>query len=450
MKNVLTFFFVLLPFTLTARDITVPLGQKISTYAAQANAGDRLLLQAGTYEDQDYITLKAGISVKGAGKDRTLVKVKQWAWYTGFFNLRDTPGSNGNIEISDMTLDGQNVSWSAVRNEELGAIKIHDIIIRNFYRSAIELVGYKSTLPLQNIEIYNFLIENSSNENNSSANGNIQAYGFLNNIMIHHGTIIHNNGDELDDPLIPQEARGFGKSGYAIKFQETYDADNGYQAVTGKITNSRFYALKMVAKATSKFNGGYTPTINFEFFNIETENIEISDCDFNSALSLEKENSRKPALSAYVRNNRFKVIQGVSSVLEIALSNVVVEDNEFNWLENKVTNVWGAAGQYNGKTTLLTGQRIRRNKFLFYNQNPILFRYDSAIGDWIFEYNTIIGGSPTVLGFQGSTSAGSQTVTIQGNTFQYTFTPVGYVNTTESVSKPAVINVNNNKTNAVN
>lgn len=61
-----------------AKEIHVAPGERaISKAVKQAAAGDVIVLQAGAYEDA--ITLPAGVTLRGAGPDKTVLKATEWA-----------------------------------------------------------------------------------------------------------------------------------------------------------------------------------------------------------------------------------------------------------------------------------------------------------------------------------------------------------------------------------
>lgn len=190
MRKLLTILFILLlqnsfaqtthyidPTGSDANNGTIGSPWKTLYYAATqvTTPGDTIYVNAGTYIETQAIKVGIGISIKGAGRDITIVKSHyKTIWGSNYpevasiyFN-NPTQGTNGNQSLSNITLDGDNLTGTtAILIKRTGGVKIHDMIIKDFYVNGICLNGADdgytkpTAYPVGN-EVYNTIIDNCS------------------------------------------------------------------------------------------------------------------------------------------------------------------------------------------------------------------------------------------------------------------------------------------------
>ncbi|MDJ1486453.1 hypothetical protein QNI16_38645, partial [Cytophagaceae bacterium YF14B1] len=196
-------------------------------------------------------------------------------------------------------------------------------------------------------------------------------------------------------------------SGYAMKFLASYDGSAF--STSDYVSKSKIYNIKEYGKAFAPW-GQNVPNISFEFWAIGAEEVEITNCDFTTHLSLEYDPAvLKGAYSFWVHDNRFKV--GMGQSIELTTSNTIIENNIFDYREN--TNAWNVMGEYNQKSKGATNIHVRRNYFLLGDRSPILWALGNPSTNLYFYNNTINGtGNPALFQIR-STSNGVASKNLQ-------------------------------------
>ncbi|MDJ1506957.1 hypothetical protein, partial [Xanthocytophaga agilis] len=358
-----------------------------------------IYVAAGTYDEQP-MPLKPGVSLQGAGIDQTIIKNGTFVWWYGAIQLYSSSLTNGNQTLSGFTLDGKSYSaFTGIQVQNRNNVKIFNVKVQQFYHAGIELWSDTGN-QTENIEIYNFTISESARESTGGSYGNITSRGSVRNLQIHDGTIYHQSNISIG-------SYGEKTSGYAMKFLASY---NGSAFSTSDyVSKSKIYNIKEYGKAFAPW-GQNVPNISFEFWAIGAEEVEITNCDFTTHLSLEYDPAvLKGAYSFWVHDNRFKV--GMGQSIELTTSNTIIENNIFDYREN--TNAWNVMGEYNQKSKGATNIHVRRNYFLLGDRSPILWALGNPSTNLYFYNNTINGsGNPALFQIR-STSNGVASKNLQ-------------------------------------
>lgn len=412
MKQLLKLLLLFLPLLVQAKDIPASPGT-VQAAVNSAVAGDRIILSSTTYTDK--FTLKPGVSLVGQGVGKTIFSHTGFEWYRGAIQLAEGATVNYNSSISEISFVGNKGSaWSALRITNVSTLKIFNCEFSDYFQAAIELVGGRNANQgVKNIEIYNITIRESSNEATAGCLGNISMYGYISDVIIRNSKIYHQSNYD--------KGQGRKSSGYGIKALPNYE---GSTDIGGKLTRVRILNNELYGKASAPWANYTAPNISIEFWNVQTEECSIEGNLLTCSVSLEKENNPKPSVSVYVRNNTFSPVQGVSSTIELALSNAVVENNTFNYTGR--TGIWGMFGEFNnGKT--LTGIKVLNNTFNMGNISTSVFIYTSPLDGFLVQGNKWNGtGKPTLFEFRRANSNGSKNITIAGNSFPQGFNDFKY------------------------
>ena len=339
-----------------------------------------IVLAAGTY-DEKSADLKPGVSLQGAGVDKTIISIDTWLWNEGALRLISNEMTSGNQFLKGFTLDGKNHNgWSGVQIINRSDITITEVKIQYFFDNAVGITADHGTTA-RNIEIGNFEIRESSRESGNSSQGNITTRGNMDNLQIHDGAIYHQTN-------VPVGPWGEKSSGYAIKCFASWTG-SGFNN-TDLVSNSKIYNIRDVGKSGAAW-GNNVPNLGFEFWYIGASEVEIYNCDMTTQISLEHDESTpyaKGKYSFWVHDNRFKVATGPS--IELTVSNSVIEKNVFDYRDN--VNAWNVMGEYNQKPKGGSNIHVRRNYFILGDNSPIIWALNNA-SDGIFFYNNTITGS---------------------------------------------------------
>lgn len=344
-----------------------------------------IMLAAGTYDERSA-DLQPGVSLQGAGVDKTIISIGTWHWNEGALRLISSKTTSGNQFLKGFTLDGKNHNgWSGIQITNRSDITISDVKIQYFFDNAVGIVADYGTTS-RNIEVANFEIRESSRESGGSSLGNITTRGNIDNLRIHDGTIYHQTN-------VPTGPWGEKTSGYAIKCFASW-AGNDFSK-TDLISNSKFYNIRDVGKSSAAW-GYNVPNIGFEFWHMGGSEVEIYNCDMSTQISLEYDAATPNAKGRYtfwVHDNRFKVRTGAS--IELAVSNTIIERNVFDYRDN--VNAWNVMGEYNKKTKGASNIHVRRNYFVLGSRSPIIWALNNASDGIYFYNNTVTGDGQSVF-----------------------------------------------------
>ncbi|MCU0355115.1 MAG: DUF1565 domain-containing protein, partial [Cytophagales bacterium] len=344
----------------------------VAKAAASVPAGSHtIVVAAGTY-DEGVMELKPGVSLQGAGRDRTIIRNRTFDWWRGALRLNSTSVTAGNQTVSALTLDGISAAgFEGIQILNRTGVKLLDIKVQNFFHCGVD-VQASPGMTVRDIEIANFELNETARESGGGSYGAITVRGNMENLYFHDGVIYH----QTNRPVGPTSDRS---SGYAMKFFPTF-SNGGFNNNTEYISKTRIQRIRDIGKPTAAW-GNNVPNIGIEFWNIGGSEVEISDCDFTTHLSLEfNPATHKGRYSFWVRNNRFAVGSGQS--IELAVSNAIVEGNTFDYRSN--TNAWNVIGEYNDKP---------RGAGNIGNSSPILWSIGNPATGLYFYNNTVCGSA---------------------------------------------------------
>lgn len=414
MKKLLSIFLFLCTIGTYAKEIPVVANGNIPAAINSASVGDVIKLAAGVWTNPAPFDLKPGVSIKGSGKDVTILKFNAFnPNWIGCIKLHSDRTTEGNQSISDLTLDGQGGSaWGGLQIRNRTNIKIYNVNITGFFDNGIEVIGTSGNVS-SDIEIYNFYIWDSSRETTAGSQGNIKLNGFLKKIFVHDGKIRHVSNTKIG----PWADR---QSGYAIKAAVVWD---GSTNMGGQIEDSEFKKITEEAKATAPWSNYTAPNISFEFWGTKAIRVKIDSCTLVSHLSLEYPFVTGGVTSFEVFGNKFKVPNGQS--VEFAVPYSKLYNNTFDYTEN--SNAWNIIGNYNKTSLAMEGQQIYNNKFILGNRAPAIIVSYNKLVNFKFYSNTIEGNSkPVLLNLRTTNSANSNNISFTENSYGSGYTELSF------------------------
>lgn len=176
-------------------DITRPWQTLAYACTQVRTAGSIIHLKAGTYNESAKCNLEVGVSIEGDGIDQTIIKSNYQAVSSedGAIRLHSWPRANGNQSVSNLTLDGNNLTAPrgiavAYRNN----VTIHDVKIINFLADALFFTGSTEEWNIEplvystNNSVYNCQISNCA-DRNASESAQIRING-QSGFSLHHNT----------------------------------------------------------------------------------------------------------------------------------------------------------------------------------------------------------------------------------------------------------------------
>ena len=179
--------------------------------------GDTIHVNSGVYTVSQSCELAENVTIIGEGESSVLVGAITSDW-TGILTLNSSlEGTKGNQSISNLTFDGNKITWQAIIINARSNVKIHDCTFKNFRNSGVTFNGkvglYDPTVPINyatDNEFYNnIMLDCSEHVFESHAAGALKIGG-------QEGILIHDN-------IIIQDQRPDGYNGYCIKYH-----NNGY------------------------------------------------------------------------------------------------------------------------------------------------------------------------------------------------------------------------------
>lgn len=113
--------------------------------------GDTIFILAGTYIELNQSNLAVGVSIKGEGNTYLIKSGLSTAYKATILLHSDTEGINGNQSISNIKIDGVNLTaWGAIQINGRNNVSIHDCYFIDFLNTAVifnAAASYISTEP---------------------------------------------------------------------------------------------------------------------------------------------------------------------------------------------------------------------------------------------------------------------------------------------------------------
>lgn len=331
-----------------------------------AGAGHTIKLAAGTYIENGYISIPAGVNIEGAGKDQTIIKASSSLYYyptspsyaTDKFMIQLNSGgmTSGRQVLKNFTIDGDGKKLH-------GGIYIH----------------YRSNVNIENVKVQytNFTgiwlwdMKDGGLKNVATLNCSWASSGWQSG-AINVGNLENVEFDGIDvNEGVGYGVKAIGPTGY-----------NQFKKFS--IHDSRVSVNPM-----GTWNGGSAPNIAIELWQSNLVGCSIYNCYIDNTVSLV--NSNGPAAtgvqSVRVYNNTFDMETrsgGTGYAVELSIHDAEIDHNYFlkgqqgiaNW-DNAMSNwsihhniFYGIQGTYPGE--ILRSQRSGLHNVKFYN-NTIEF-----------------------------------------------------------------------------
>lgn len=325
-----------------------------------ANQGHTINMAAGTYVESGPFTVPTGVSILGAGIDRTIIKSASSFFFNPAFpgfstdkflmNLNSNGASNGNQSLRDFTLDGDGK-------------KLHGgIYVYNRSNVLIERVKVQYT---NFVGIWLWSVSDSAMKDVVLRDCSWGSTGWAAGALA-LGTITRVDIDGLD----VNESTGYGVKALG---------PSGHN----KIFNLVIHDSRVSVNPAGKWNDGKAPNITIELFSVHLQDCEIYNTYIDNHVSLV--NTTLPSQgrrSIRLHHNVFDLVTrsgGGGYGLELSVNDAEVDHNYFfkgkygivNW-DNAVGNweihhnvFYGIHNYYPGE--VLRSQRSGFHNVKFYN-----------------------------------------------------------------------------------
>lgn len=148
---------IAISFMVSANTVPVSTVGQLVAAVNNGSAGDTVMVAAGAYSLTATLSPKARMTIKGAGRDSTILRPAS-SWTPGlatavepinwngvttsayFFYLGSNDGVNS-VTISDMTMDGQKRLQGAVCGRSIDDLTIHDVYFHDFTFCGVRVIG---------------------------------------------------------------------------------------------------------------------------------------------------------------------------------------------------------------------------------------------------------------------------------------------------------------------
>jgi hypothetical protein len=428
------------------RDIYVAPGESITNASYGAVSGDRIVLGAGIYDEQQFY-LRPGVSLVGAGRDGTTIRFSQFSYWQGGIRLRSESEEIGGQLIADLTIDGSGAkAWGGIEVHNRSDVYIHNVKATGFYDFAISVLGSRDQKSSR-VEISDSWIGESSREQtgDTGARGNLLLSGNLERLVVRDNEFVTNTSEQITG--IPATEGLQYRSGYAIKAVPYYEGGNAVPDPL--VSNSKFVNNTFACKPNGSWQNGLAPNFTIEFKSVNAENVEIAhNPSVPCMLSLEYNENKRTARSFWVHNNQFNIQK--NTAIEFAISDALVEDNVFDFRNANV--LYHPFGEFNGKPPQngqpgvgvpMHNQIVRRNKIYLGDHAPPLFVVTLPVKNWRFEDNEIYGTKrPKIMEFRRASSDGSDGLFVLRNRFESGYDLFNYVEGSSGIPPTNVVIVN--------
>ena len=313
--------------------------------ATVKNSGDVIHVSPGTYTEFEQCILAVGVSIEGEGIN-SVIKSSLTTDWKAIIAAQSPEGTNGNQHISNLKLDGQNLTtfWAIIINGRSN-VSIYDCVIVDFKDRGVIFDGRNDNTPAPPANyatgnsFYNNTVTNCAAYN--TPNG-IYGRGCL-NIGGQEGMLIHNN-------IITQDSRPDGYNGWPIKY-----SNDGY------LKNCKIYDnILTKIPYTGNYGGENGWDFAIEFWNI-LGGVEIYGNTIRGAVDLANTGKTSYNYSVWFHDNKVyqkKLNRYYESgiIFEATTEGAIVENNIFD-------NISGGVLFNAQENTVLSDIIIRKNIF---------------------------------------------------------------------------------------
>ncbi|QTN32974.1 right-handed parallel beta-helix repeat-containing protein [Akkermansiaceae bacterium] len=362
--------------------------------AVPADEGHTIHIGEGTFIESGILTLKSGVSLIGAGSDKTTIRVNH------HFNLTDAiPNANPHVHtfpehfvlqmngsnqvVKGFSLDGQEKRChGGIFAASARGVVFDDLHVRNFRYSGLWI-----------IEAHDTTLRFSRFKNNTYGNPKAAGEGGGDSgaVQYHRGKnlSIHDNHIEETGNLRPD----FG--GYALKAQ-----DRKYSVSESNVLEGlRIHHNTLIVPTTGAWENGKAPAISAEFLGMALKDCEIHHNTINNHISLAGTASLGTGIR--IHHNFFNLGPGrYAYAVEAMMDNVEIDRNHF----------------FGGLYPIAVWQKHPRNHNIHHNifeaacggkfTGRELLQYKAPVTDLRFTNNTIIdsGGIGRIFALHESSS----------------------------------------------
>lgn len=408
-----------------------------------ANAGHIINLSAGTFTENNIITIPSGVSLIGAGSSNTTIVINHYYTITDYTQWKSTTyhpehfviQMNGsNQTIKGFSLNGQSRACvGGVYAQNAVNCVFDDLNIQNFRISGIFLEENSS-----NTEIKNCYIKNNAMADTATGDtGNI-LYQFSYNLSIH------------DNYIEEQGALSNDLGGYGIKRAQMWQNPDWWNYNNNHFhENMKIYNNTIIVPTVGAWNNGQAPAISIECCGGQMKNCEIYNNNVNNHMSLvgNYKISVYSGKACRVHHNNYNLGHGrYAYAIEANVPGLEIDHNFFNGGLNPIAQ-WE-----NRTTTDFYSHTIHHNIFYDNWNNQAAVNYMAApIGGTGFQfYNNLIvdnNGISKIFNVGNFTN-----VNIRNNIFTSTYGSRGNIwgsNFTGTVSNNCFYNITAKGTNTI-
>ena len=286
----------------------------------QANLGHTIWLSAGTFTELQ-IALPAGVNIRGAGKDQTILKADPSVFFNptdpGFgtdkflINLNSSESTDGNQSIKNLTIDGD-------RKKLHGGLFVHNrynIIIENIRIQQVNFCG-----------IWLWDVKDSGVRNVNLKDCAWGSTGWCSGaLQLTNASNIDIAGFDIDEA-----------TGYGIK--------NLAHEKNTPLSNIKIHDGRISVAPVGAWNNGAAPNITIELWASSFPGTEIFNCYFDNHISLVNYPIVQRTTPIKIYNNIFDILgtrpKGNGYGIELSVYDADVYNNWFNGGITAIVN-WG-------------------------------------------------------------------------------------------------------------
>jgi parallel beta-helix repeat protein len=336
-----------------------PWATLVKACSSVTRAGDTIYVNPGTYVETNPAILAAGVSIKGAGTSSHIISHYKADWNysnptkASIVLSSDTEGTNGNQSISNILLDGDNLTANLGILVRLRSnVKIHDMSIKDFYINGINYLGSsvnsesKPTTYSTGNELYNVIIDNCTDSANTWVGGGLINVCGQKDLSIHDCTfsdtarVAGANGN-----IVMNNRFGLGFKYYnntSYKPSMGNDGWNFYLEIPWgsggtEIYNNRFYGGEQGIDIGSFAEYNYSYSFSYDIHDNYFEDTNPTATGSNGKTALYVEGAR--AVNVFMHNNTFKNISQPFSVIDGSTPGIAPNDTNIVFRNNICMNM---------------------------------------------------------------------------------------------------------------